>query len=189
MRLGLVVVAGLLCPLALAKAEGIATPVSGSGGGVSGTGTLVTLSNGNGSYTITSITGTGVTGLINPDGFGTNDNLLFPDSASGLVDQNGFSFTDVMGDTGYDVNLVSDGLADGNYLINLTDTDGDTQQIPAGSFVIDPVTADATGNVREFSFSFASVADAAAVTPEPSSIALLGTGLLGVAGLLKRRGE
>ncbi|MGI4830244.1 MAG: PEP-CTERM sorting domain-containing protein, partial [Janthinobacterium lividum] len=150
---------------------------------------LVTLSNGNGSYTITSITGTGVTGLINPDGFGTNDNLLFPDSASGLVDQNGFSFTDVMGDTGYDVNLVSDGLADGNYLINLTDTDGDTQQIPAGSFMIDPVTADATGNVREFSFSFASAADAAAVTPEPSSIALLGTGLLGVAGLLKRRGE
>ena len=50
---------------------------------------------------------TGVTGLIAPDGFRGNNNLLFP-SDTPTLDSHGFSFTDVNGPDHFNVNIFDD---------------------------------------------------------------------------------
>ena len=154
-------VAGLLVGSAAvaAQAESFDFTASGSAGGFSGSGVLTTSANSDGSYTISSITGPGVTGLLPVQSFGNNDNLLFPGSDS-LVDAGGFSFADVMGNTAYRINLYSTA---GGYAVHLLDSDGFDQR-------------------QDVAFNVTPVA-----TPEPSSLLFLGTGVLGVAGLLRRR--
>lgn len=135
----------------------------GSGGGFSGSGTLTTTANANGSYTITGITGTGVIGLIstNPGFFG-NDNLLFP-TASRLVNVNGFAFTEAAPGLTISVNIFS--TVSGYEAITL-DSDGDFNDTPV-TFTLAPT---------------------AAPTPEPSSLLLLGSGVLAtVATRIRRR--
>ncbi|HEX5283864.1 MAG TPA: PEP-CTERM sorting domain-containing protein [Bryocella sp.] len=148
--------------------------------------------NGNGVYTITDITGTsgyglGVTGLIAPGGFVnglglSNDNLLYPNSSTELVDSNGFAFTDTLGDTNFQVNVFStDGT--GDYAAYLLDSDGFATQIP--------VTLDVS-LVQEdpvFSIAFKSLPTPPSATPEPSTLALMGTGFLGLAGVVRRRSK
>jgi hypothetical protein len=133
----------------------------GSGGGFSGSGELTASPNGDGSYTITGITGSEVVNLIDQDAFFSNDNLLFP-AGMRLLDVNGFAFTDVLGGLSYSVNIFS--TVSGYEAITL-DSDGD--------FTDTPVAFTLSGG--------------SAVTPEPSSVLLLGSGLGGFASLLRRR--
>jgi hypothetical protein len=169
-------------------------PILGSAGGFSGSGTLTASSNGDGTYTIVGITGTGVTGLIAAGGFNSNDNLLFP-GTSNFFDTNGFSFTDSMGDTDFEINIASNGA--GSYFLYLFDSDGYSVTLPidltVNSAAPSPSVSgkrfaffnhqNAAPTTQDFTFSF----DTLPQTPEPSSLIFLGTGLVAVAGAARRR--
>ncbi len=171
------------------------SPVGGSSHGFSGSGTLYASPNqtGDGSYTITGIDGSGVTGLIGAGGFDGNDNQLRP-GASPTLGSGGFAFTDTMGDTDFQVNIF--GNADGTYGMHVLDSDGvrtddsvtftlgsPTSSSALHSFLMSQ--GDVMSGTQAFLFSFDTQETAA--TPEPYSIALVGTGLLGVAGVMRRR--
>ncbi len=169
-------------------------PIIGGAGGFSGSGTLTASANGDGSYTIVGITGTGVTGLINAGGFNSNDNKLFP-GTSNLLDGSGFSFTDSMGNTDFEINIASNGA--GSYFLYLFDSDGYSVTLPV-DLTLDSATTQplvrsnrfaffnhqpSAPVTQDFTFSF----DTLPQTPEPSSIMFLGTGLAAVAGVARRR--
>jgi hypothetical protein len=169
--------------------------VSGSGGGFSGSGTFVTTRNSHASYLIKSLTGdsnSGIGSLIAPGGFNGNDNLLFPDNGS-QVDSAGFAFTDLQGDTAFQVDIFSSSA--GDYSAYLYDSDGFSETIPV-TFTLDESGSNpefssllAVGDtpvITDFTFSIASV-ELPAATPEPSSVILLGSGLVGVCASVRRR--
>ncbi|WP_213807217.1 PEP-CTERM sorting domain-containing protein [Granulicella sp. dw_53] len=152
---------GLLLLPAAAQADTFNFNAIGSGGGFSGSGVLTASNNGDGSYTINAMSGSGITGLIAADGFFGNDNLLFP-TASRLLDVNGFAFTQVLAGVTYSVNIFS--TVAGYEAISLG-SDGDFEDAP--------VTFTLTNT--------------SAVAPEPSSLFLLGSGILAAAATQIRR--
>lgn len=153
----LALLSALAVPVA-AHADTFNFSASGSAGGFSGSGVLTASPSGSG-FLISDITGTGVTGLIAPGGFNGNDNLLFPTSTPTL-DAHGFSFTDVNGPDHFSVNIFNDGTG---YFAFLEDEDMFTETLPV-TFTLSPTAV-----------------------PEPSSFILLGTGILGVIEVARRR--
>ena len=135
------------------------TSAVGFANGLSDSGVITAAANGNGSFTATSLTGPDLAALVAPGGFAFNDNQLFPDQV-GELDFNGLAFTDITGDT---VGIFFDNISN-IYLANV--------ELARGNAVLE-----------QAAFSLSPVA----ATPEPSSIALLGTGLLGIAGFCRRR--
>ncbi len=143
-----------------------------SGSGVLTTGALEAP----GQYSIASVTGTAHTTangpslaiesilapgtfptIANGDSFPANDNVLFAFSSVGTLDGNGLAF--ILGN-GAQINLFDSGGFQNDALLERAN----------GKNVFENVPITITG-----------------ATPEPSSFALLSTGLLGVAGVLKRR--
>ncbi|RZU39727.1 PEP-CTERM sorting domain-containing protein [Edaphobacter modestus] len=154
------IVATLAASSFLARADTFNFAVSGSAGGISGSGIFTASETGSGDFLIIGITGTGVTGLIAPGGFNGNDNLLFP-SSQPVLDSQGFSFTAVDGPDQFDVNVFSDGTG---YFAFFRDQDAFTDTLPI-SFELGPATSP---------------------IPEPPTLFLIGTGLLGAAGAVRK---
>ena len=163
------VLLSVLALTAFAHADIFDFSVVGSGGGFSGSGMMPASSNGDGSYTVISISGTGVGGLIGPGLFDHNDNLLFPTSDM-LVDGDGFAFTDTQGDTGFTVDIFS--TAPDDYFAYFLDSDGFSATIPV-TFSLNDITTQAPPLPI-------------GTAPEPSSFILLASGII-AAGALARR--
>jgi hypothetical protein len=159
--LAILTLMGGLALATVARADTFDFNLSGAGGGFSGSGTLTASEIGSTNiFSISDITGTGVTGLINPFQFGLNDNLLYL-SGQNLLDPLGFSFTDDNSQGMFDVNIFE--ISD-HFFAFLRDEDGYKEIIPI-TFSLSP----------------------SAVTPEPSSLLLVATGLFGMLFAVRKR--
>ncbi|HEV2577893.1 MAG TPA: PEP-CTERM sorting domain-containing protein [Acidobacteriaceae bacterium] len=182
------VAALLLCPAAFADTFNFTYSGMGTIGSTptnfTGSGTFTATSTGTtGEYLINSVSGTAngvaIAGLLAPgiypsasSGNPPNDNFIFfPLASGGALDLNGFSFDTADGtdyniyyfDPGY--GLVTDPNFDGTDSLTFTLTDDTTGTTVVG----------APGG------------STAAATPEPGSLALLATGVFGIAGVVRRR--
>jgi len=145
-----------------ARADSLTFNVAGSAYGLSGSGILTASEIGSTDvYSITGLTGTGVTGVIAPLGFKLNDNLLYL-GGKNLLDVFGFSFTDDNAFGDFDVNIFN---LNGAYFADILDSDGQNKTVPV-------------------SFSISAVP---AVTPEPSSFLLLFTAMAAGVFMFRRR--
>jgi hypothetical protein len=140
-----------------------------------GSGTFTATHDGGNQYTITGISGTvdgqAITGLLNVNTFDHNDNLLFdPGNFFGLLpfDQQGVSFQ----------------LGSGSHIsqVNLAEGDGFLSFFTIGD-LNPPGKGDDSEEILDM---YVGAAQTPAV-PEPGTLALLGTGMLGAAGAIRRR--
>jgi hypothetical protein len=109
----------LACPAAFASTT---FDWSYSGTGVSGSGTLVATFDSGNQYTVTSIMGTAdgltITGLLPPDGYASNDNLLFYPVTSPALQLDGRGVSFELSDTS-DINLFR---GSGSYFLDKNGT-------------------------------------------------------------------
>jgi hypothetical protein len=158
-----------------------------SGTGVSGSGSFTIPSTPtDGTFEVSSISGqvngANITGLLPTESFKNNDNLF--SETDPYLDENGVSF---LLDDGADVNIFyinGDWFfeGDGNFVLGGGGSQSEARQFETQSFRPN-ISGDTTVELDNFSFAPESVI----VTPEPSSFVLLGTGVLGAAGIMRRR--
>jgi hypothetical protein len=152
-------------------------------GGLTGSGTLVATDDGGGKYTVNSATGminSQSISLIGANGFDSNDNFVYDNPGynpgvipfSSDVDYDGISF--LLGN-GSKVNVD---LKLGYFVVLYAYQDG-TLDPTQGRTTTGPVDFDITNTTG--------AGDPPAPAPEPSSLVLLGTGILGAAGAVRRR--
>jgi hypothetical protein len=141
-----------------------------------GSGTFTATADGGNQYTITGISGTvdgqTITGLLNANTFDHNDNLLFdPGNLFGSLpfDQQGVSFQ----------------LGSGSHIsqVNLAEGDGFLSFFTIGD-LNPPGKSDDSEEILDI---YVGVANPTPAVPEPGTLALLGTGMLGAAGAIRRR--
>ena len=150
----------LLLPTA-AHADTFSFTVSNPAGDLNVSGQLTASLNADtGLLTATAIAGSGITGLLSPGAVG-NDNALFP-GADRLLDVNGIAYTDVFENLSRTVNLFS---------------------TVSG---YEALVYDASGALLADDTATFTLAGATTPTPEPSAFLLLGTGVLSLAGAVRR---
>ena len=184
--------AALLC---CSAAHGDTFSFSFSGSGFNGSGsftaTPATSPTVPGQYVITGISGStnsaSITGLLGafsfpPIGDLANDNnLYYPLYQGGALDAYGFSYETGSGASAVDYNIYYLAGVPGTYdLISSADPplDGNPNDYPTYTLDSFSITDTTTG---------VPIVSNPGATPEPGSLALLATGVLGIAGLVRRR--
>lgn len=159
-----------------AKADTFSISFDGGSLGYSGSGIFVGSESSPGIFSITDVLSGSVTfpglgssnfdssNIVSLSDYGFSDNLLYYPGGAPFFDNSGLAFTL---DNGVSINLFSD--IEGSFVFN------------------DALMSNPDGDIPEFVTESVTPVAPSAVTPEPSTFVLVGSSILGAAGLFRRR--